>query len=102
MAKTKALINSSSKVNVMTAIFSAKLELRSRLTNVGVQKIDGLLLETYNTTLAMFLIHYSLERIGFFEETFMMADISIELILGMFFLSLSNVNVEFAELRKLT
>ncbi len=51
---------------------------------------------------ARFLIQDSLGKVRFFEETFLLADTSIEVVLGMPFLSLSNVNVEFAELGKLT
>ncbi len=51
---------------------------------------------------ARFSIQDSLGRVRFFEETFLLADTSMEVVLGMPFLSLSNANVEFAELEKLT
>lgn len=86
----------------MTPTFIAKLGLRPRPTNVGIQKIDGLPLETYSMTSAMFLVWDSLERVGFFEKTFLLANTNIELVLKMPFLSLSNANVKFTELKKLT
>ncbi len=52
--------------------------------------------------LARFLIQDSLGKVRFFEETFLLADISMEVVLEMPFLSLSNVDVKFAELEKLT
>lgn len=36
----------------MTLAFIAKLDLTTQKTNVGTQKIDGLLLETYHKALA--------------------------------------------------
>ncbi len=40
----------------MTPTFAAKLELRPKLTNIGIQKIDGLPLETYGIVMTRFLI----------------------------------------------
>ncbi len=50
---------------------------------------------------AHFLLQNSLERVRFFEKTFLLADISIEVVLEMPFLFFSNADVEFAELGKL-
>lgn len=47
--------------------------------------------------IARFLIQEKLERVWFFEETLFVADISIETILKMLFLSLKNVNKGFTE-----
>ncbi len=51
---------------------------------------------------ASFVLEDSLKRAQFFEETFLLADISIDVVLRMLFLLLSNADVEFAELEKLT
>lgn len=51
---------------------------------------------------AKFSLQDSLERIQSFEETFLLANISIDVILWIHFFSLSNTDVEFAELGKLT
>ncbi len=51
---------------------------------------------------ASFSLQDSIWRVCFFEETFLLADSNMEIVLGMPFLSLSNANVEFAELEKLT
>ncbi len=100
--EVKALIDSSSEVNAMTPAFAAKLELRPRPTNVGAQKIDGSSLETHSIASARFSIQDSLGRVRFFEKAFLLADTSIEVVLGMPFLSLSNAEIEFAKLEKLT
>lgn len=53
-------------------------------------------------TLARFSIEDRLKGVWFFEETLLPTDTNIEVVLGMFFLSFDNSNVEFAELRKHT
>ncbi len=97
-----ALINSGSKVNTMTLVYVAKLGLTTRKTSLEAQKIDGSPLETHGMTSAKFLLQDSLGRVWFFELTFLLADTNIEVVLGMPFLSLSNIDVEFAELGKPT
>lgn len=52
-------------------------------------------------TSASFLLQDSQGRVGFFKETFLLADISIEIVLGIPFLALSNINIEFTKLEKL-
>lgn len=85
----------------MTLIYTTKLDLTIQKTNIGAQKIHGLLLEIYGMASVRFLLQNSLGRVQFFEKTFLLADTSIKIILDMPFFSLSNVNIEFAELEKL-
>ncbi len=92
----ETLIDSGSEVNAMTPGFTAKLGFISKPTNVGTQKIDGSTLKTYGMASAGFSLQDSLERVRFFEETFLLADISIEVVLGMPFLSLSNADFQFS------
>ena len=47
--------------------------------------------------LAGFSVQDKLTKVQFFEKTFLVADTSIEVVLGMFFLTLSNVDVQFVE-----
>ncbi len=100
--EVKALIDSGSEVNAMIPAYAKKLGLTTRKTSVGAQKIDDSPLKTYGMASARFSIQDSRGRVRFFEETFLLADTSMEVVLGMLFLSLSNANVEFAELGKLT
>ncbi len=86
----------------MTPAYTAKLGLTTQKTSVGAKKIDGLPLETHGMTSAKFSLQDSLGKVRFFEETFLLTDTSIEVVLGMPFLSLNNADVEFAEQGKLT
>ena len=93
----RALINSGSKVNVMTLAYTLKLGLKVRRTNVGAQKIDGSTLEMFGMVLASFQIEDKLERAWFFQETFLLADISEEVVLRMPFFTLNNADIQFAK-----
>ena len=95
------LLNSGSKVNAMTPAYAAHLGLKVRVTNIGAQKIDGFSLATYSMVIAAFQVVDKLGHSRFFPEIFLLADISMEVVLGMPFLTLSNANVQFAE-KKLT
>lgn len=90
-----ALIDSGSKVNEILLTFIAKLGFTSSPTNVGTQKINGLLLETYAIILASFLLQKTLEKVQFFEGTFLRTDTSMKMIVKMLFLKLSNMDIKF-------
>ena len=49
-----------------------------------------------------FLVQNNLRKLWFFEETFLLADIRLEIVLILPFLILNNADVEFTELKKLT
>ena len=91
--KVRALIDSSRKVNAITPAFAAKLGLSIRPTSIGAQKIDGSTLKNYGMAIAGFLIQDKSGKAQFFEEIFLLADISIEVVLRMFFLALSNADI---------
>lgn len=64
-------------------------------TSVGVQKIDSLALETYDIVSVRFSLQDNLEKIWFFKKTFLLADTSMKVVLGISFFSLSNANFLF-------
>ena len=73
----------------MTLAHAAKLGFKARHTSVGAQKINGSTLETFGMVLASFQVEDKLGRARFFQETFLLANTSIEVVLGMPFLTLS-------------
>ena len=81
----------------MTPTYAAKLGLKVRKTDIGAQKIDGSTLKTFRIVLAGFKVEDQLGRVWFFQETFLLADISTKVVLGMSFLTLSNADVQFIE-----
>ena len=93
----RALVDLSSKVNAMTPTYTAKLGFKVRKTDIEAQKIDGSTIETFEMVLANFQVEDKLGRSQFFQETFLLADISTEVVLGMPFLTLSNADIQFIE-----
>ena len=89
------MINSGSEVNAILPTFAKQLGLPIRPTNVGAQKIDGTTLDTYRMVVAAFSVEDKANRVRFFEETFLVANISPEVVLGMPFLTLSGADVDF-------
>ena len=77
----------------MNPAYASRLGLRVHRIDIRAQKIDGSTLETFGMVLASFQVEDKLGKIRFFQETFLLADISTEVVLGMPFLILSNVNV---------
>ena len=96
-ATIQALINSGNEVNAMAPAYAAKLGLKVCPPNVGAQKIDSSLLRTFGMVIAGFQIEDKLSRIRFFQESILLAEISIEVVLGMFFFTLSNADIKFVE-----
>ena len=94
-APVQALIDSGSEVNAVHPSFDKQLGLSIRPTDVGAQKIDGTTLDTHGIVVAAFSVVDKANRVRFFKKTFLMADVSPEVVLGMFFLTLSNADVDF-------
>ena len=95
-APVQALIDSGSEVNAIHPSFVKQLGLSIRPTNVGAQKIDGTILDTHEMVVAAFSMEDKANRVRFFEETFLVANVSPEVVLGMPFLTLSNADVDFS------
>lgn len=79
----------------MTPTFAAKLGLISRLTKISGQKIDCSSLKTYGIITAKFSVEDNLGNVRFLKETFLLAEIKIEVVSRMIFLKLSNRNIKF-------
>ena len=95
-APVQALIDSGSEVNAVHPSFVKQLGLSIRSTDVGAQKIDGNILDTYGIVVAAFSVEDKANRVRFFEETFLIANVSPEVVLEMPFLTLSNADVDFS------
>ena len=96
-AGIRGLIDSGSEVTAMSPAYASKLSLKLHHTNVGALKIDGSTLETFEIVLASFQVEDKLGRIQFFQEMFLLANISAEVVLGMPFLIFSNADIQFIE-----
>ena len=81
----------------MHPAYATKLGLRARKIDVGAQKIDGSHLDTFGMVIADCSVKDKLGRVRFFQETFLLANIGLEVVLGMLFLTLSKADIRFAE-----
>ena len=90
-----ALFNSKSEINTIHLIFAKELDLPIRPTDIRMQKIDGTILDSYRMVVIAFLIMNKANQIGFFEKTFLVANVSPEIVFEMLFLTLSNANIDF-------
>ena len=90
-----ALLDSGSKVNAIHLTFAKELSFSIWETNNGIQKIDSTMLDTFEIVVVAFSIIDKANQVRFFEETFLMANISREIVFGMLFPTLSGANVDF-------
>ena len=90
-----ALLNSGSKVSAMHPAFAERLGLVVQTTNIGAQKIDGTTLETYGMVVAAFLVTDQANKVRFFKETFLVANVSPDVVIGMLFFTLNSVDIDF-------
>ena len=90
-----ALLDSGSEVNAIHLTLARELRLPIRTTDVGAQKIDGTLLDIFEMVVAVFSVEDKANRERFFEKTFLVANVSPEVVFGIPFLTLSVADVDF-------
>ena len=90
-----ALLDLGSEVNIMHPAFAEKLGLVVQTTNVGAQKINSTTLKTYGMVVAAFSVFDQADRVRFFEKTFLIANISPDVVFGILFLILSGADINF-------
>ena len=83
--QVQALIDSRSGVNTMASAYALKLDLKVHFTNVRTQKIDSSTLKTFGMVLTSLQVKDKLGRARIFQETFLLANISTEIVLRMLF-----------------
>ena len=88
-------LDSGSEINAVHLVFAKKLGFTIRPTDVGAQKIDGITLETHRMVVAAFLVKDKANRVRFFEETFLVVNISLEVVFGILFFILSGADIDF-------
>ena len=89
------MVNSKSEVNAIHLTFVKQLGLFIRPTDVRVQKIDSTMLDIHGMVVAAFSVENKANRVKFFEETFLIANVSPEVFFEMSFLILNGVDVDF-------
>ena len=90
-----ALLDLGSKVNAIHPTLAQELGLSIRPTDVEAQKIDGIMLDTYKIVVIVFLVTDKANQVRFFKETFLVRNVSPEIVLEMSFFTLSSTDVDF-------
>ena len=89
------LLHSGSEINIIHLASAEKLGFVVQTTNIDAQKIDATIFETYGIIVLVFSVTDQASRVKFFRETFLVANISQDVIFGMLFFTLSSANVNF-------
>ena len=90
-----ALFDLDSKVNAIYPTFAKELDLFISPIDVRIQKIDSNMLDTFGIVVAAFSVIDKANRVRFFEETFLVANVNLDVVLKMSFLTLSSANIDF-------
>lgn len=91
----KALINLRSKVHGMQPSLARKSSVHICESNISAEKIDGSILKTYGMVITLFHMDDKDVKFCFFAETFILANISMNITFGMSLFTLSNIEVNF-------
>lgn len=97
LKKIWALFDFENKVNIITPTYAVKLGFFIKKTNVKTQKINKSALKMLRIVLDNYQAQDKLSKLCFFQETFVVADISKNLFLKMTFLTFSNVYTNFVK-----
>ena len=92
-----ALLDLGNEINAIYTTFAQELGLPIRPMDVAAQKIDGSMLNTFRIIVTAFSLIDKANQIKFFEKTFLVANINLEIVLRMPFLTLSGMNIKFLD-----
>ena len=92
----QALIDSESEVNTIHLSFTKQLGLPIQPTDIGAQKIDGTALDTHEMVVAAFSVVDKTNQVRFFKETFLVANVSLKVVPGILFFTLSGADIDFS------
>ena len=99
--KVQGFIDSRSEIITIAPAYAKKLGLRVWIINIAAPKINESTLETYGMVIVGFQVYNKFGKARFFQETFLVADTGVKIVLEILFLILNKVKVDFTE-RELT
>ena len=79
----------------MSQAFASQLGLKIWKTNIRALKVDGTILKTYGIVVSTFSKLDKDSREKFFEKSFLLANVKPDIVLGLFFLAISNADIDF-------
>lgn len=81
----------------MTPVYAKKLGFQIQKINIGAQKIDRSNLNIFEMAIASFQVQDKLGWVRFFQETFLVSNIRINIVFRICFLTLSNADIWFVK-----
>ena len=93
--QVQVLVDLKSEINAIYLTFVKKPGLSIRSLKIETQKIDGTILDTYSMVVTVFSITNNANQVKFFEEIFLVANVSLKVVFGIFFPTLSGANINF-------
>lgn len=81
----------------MSQIYTTKLGFFNQKANVRALKINESALKTFKMIIADLQIQNKMDKLYFFQKTFLIANTKMKLNLRIFFLILSNANIYFSK-----
>ena len=82
-------------MNAISQAFAYQLSLKIRKINIGGQKIDNTTLETYGILVSTFFMSDKDNKERFFEKNFLLADVNLDIVFKILFLTMNNVDIDF-------
>ncbi len=93
--QTEVLLDSKNELNTINQTFASQLELKIWKINVEVQKIDDTIFKTYEIVISIFSLSGKDSKERFFKESFLLVNIKPNIVLGILFLIISNIDINF-------
>ena len=90
-----AFFDSGSEINAINLTLVRELGLFIKPIDIGSQKIDKTMLDIFEIMVTAFSVNDKANQLKFFEEIFLGVNVSLEVVLGMLFLTLSSADVDF-------
>ena len=79
----------------MSQAFASQLDFKIRKTNIGAQKIDNTTSKIYEMVVSIFSMLDKDGRKSFFEKSFLLVDVNLDIVLEILFLTMSNADINF-------
>lgn len=90
-------MHSGNVMNAMTSRSVVMFNISIRATSINTQKIDGFAIKTYETILAGFWTKDKVGKIRFFDETFLITNTSMEIVIEIDLLAGNYLDISFSD-----
>lgn len=95
------MIDCGGKINTMTPVHTIQMDPAIKFIDVGTQKVYGFPPKVHVVVSIKLLVSDKKDSDRFFEEILLLANTNMEVVLGIFFVFLSNADIDF-EIKGLT